>query len=95
MTTDTKATLSSAKELAMSSPHIASAQIWNERRVYVTPMDKNAAWHGDRSFKCWYDLAADKWFYDCAKGKRSEAFSRNCEAFCKLVDARDELNRPW
>lgn len=61
-------------------PYVYSASNWNDRRVYINLMGKNARFAGDRNLKAYYD-AKTGWAFEGFKGTMSAEFLESFEAF--------------
>ena len=68
-----------ATEVA-ARPEVASAKVWNDRRVYVNFVGFDGSKAGDRNAKCYYDAKAG-WVIDGLKGTMSSEFNRSIRAF--------------
>jgi hypothetical protein len=62
---------------------VNSAQIWNDRRVYVNIAGKDGAKAGDRNAKVFYDVKTG-WNIDGLKGTMSSDFHTNIRAFAAI-----------
>ena len=62
--------------------YIASAKVWQDRRIYVTFASTDRGFRGDRNAKTYYE--AGEWHIDHGKGTNSPGYN---EAFNNFYDA--------
>lgn len=74
-----------AQEIA-ALEFVASANVWNDRRVYVNLKGFDRSFAGDRQAKAYYDINAG-WVVEKVKGTTSRAFDDSLFALKSHVNA--------
>lgn len=80
--------LSEIKTEAEKFEGVASAAIWNDRRVYINFAGADRSFSGCRNLKIYYDIT-DGWQFQGDKGNYPSAFIRNARAFADHVGLRN------
>ena len=72
-----------AAEVAEYS-EVASAKVWNDRRVYINFVGFDRSFAGCRNLKVYYD-AKTGWRFEGDKGTYASEFIRNARSFAERV----------
>ena len=67
-------------KIAAEKDYVDSANIWNEKRVYVNLAGKDMGYNGDRNLKIWYSEATG-WVAQGFKGIMTSAMTESLEKF--------------
>lgn len=80
-------TLAEIKAEAEAFDGVYSANIWNDRRVYVNFVGYDRSFAGCRNLRVYYDIKAG-WQFDGDKGNYPSEFIANARAFAEHVGLR-------
>ena len=84
----TTKTLAEIKAEAEAFAGVSSANIWNDRRVYINFVGYDRSFAGCRNLKVYYDIKTG-WQFEGAKGTYTSDFARNARAFAEHVGLRN------
>ena len=81
--------LKEIKKQAEAIEGVYSANIWNDRRVYINFVGYDKSFAGCRNLRVYFDVRIGAWTFEGDKGNYASEFIRNARNFAEAVNMRN------